>query len=96
MSILKVGATVGPFGTTYLSTGGGTLVTADGVLLSTAFGLDDGGTFGAGCLLTGIAVVAFGSALADPAEPPVILVFSSSSIRMGCSVSFQRPGRQSL
>ena len=63
------------------------LVTADGALLSTAFGLHDGGTFSAGRLLTGTAVVAFGSALADPAEPPVIFASSSSSVRMSCSVS---------
>ena len=40
----KTGTTAGPLGTTYLSTGGGALVNVDGALLSTAFGLVDGGT----------------------------------------------------
>ena len=35
-AILKLGATAGPLGTTYLSTGGGTLVTADGASAPTA------------------------------------------------------------
>ena len=87
-AILKLGAAAGLLGTTYLSTGGGTLVTADGALLCTAFGLDDGGTFSAGRLLTGTAVAAFGSALADPAEPPVIFASSSSSSSSSSSIEF--------
>ena len=75
----------GPFGTTHLSTGGGTLVTVEGALLSTAFGLVDGGTFNIGPLLTGTAGAPFEPVSADPAEPPVTLVSSSSSITMGCS-----------
>ena len=49
----KTGTTAGPLGTTYLSTGGGALVNVDGALLSTAFGLVDGGDFNIGRLFTG-------------------------------------------
>ena len=83
----KTGTTAGPLGTTYLSTGGGGLVNVDGALLSTAFGLVDGGDFNIGRRLTGTGGGASWLASADPAESPVILVSSSSSITMGCSIS---------
>ena len=85
--MLKVGATAGPLGTTSLSTGGGALVNVDGALLSTAFGLVDGGDFNIRRLFAGNCEEAFWLTSADPAESPVILASSSSSITMGCSTS---------
>ena len=83
----KLGTTAGPLGTTYLSTGGGALVNVIGALLSTAFGLVDGGDFNMGRLLDGTGGGAFWLTSADPEASPVVLVSSSSSITMGCSTS---------
>ena len=84
----KTGTTAGPLGATYFSTGGGALVNVEGALLSTAFGLVDGGDFNKGLLLAGTGGGAFWPTFSDPAEPPVILASSSSSsITMGGSAS---------
>ena len=85
------GATDGPRGTTYCSITGGTLG-AVGALLRTALGLVEGGTFNAGRLFGGTAlVVVLGSELVAPDKPdpvePLVICASSSWITMGWSAS---------
>ena len=77
--------TTGPLGTEYFSTGGGTFVTVTGGLLRRTFGRVIGGAFNKELLLT--CKVAAAEAGPELAEAPVLVVSSSSSITIGCSVS---------
>ena len=79
--------TTGPFGTAYLSTGGGTLVTVVGGLLSMTFGLVTGGDFNKGRPLDRVGAGVSWLTTAEPEEVPVLPVSSSSSITIGDSLS---------
>ena len=79
--------TTGPFGTAYLSTGGGALVNATGGLLRMTFGRVTGGDFNIGRLLDCVGAGVSWLTTAELEEVPVLLVSSSSSIIMGWSTS---------